>query len=59
MREIGSYIVRVYRRDAAGVAGVVEDVGTGCIHSFHSPNDLWAVLSAPHAAGRPQERKPK
>jgi hypothetical protein len=44
MREIASYIVRVYRRSARGIAGVVEDVQTGCVHSFHSAIDLWQVL---------------
>jgi hypothetical protein len=44
----------VYRRDPTGVSGVVEDVQTGCIHSFHSPTDLWDVLNA-----RPDARKPE
>ena len=46
MREIRSFVVRIYRRDAHGLAGVVEDVQTGCFHSFHSALDLWAVLDA-------------
>ena len=46
MREIRSFVVRIYRRDAKGLAGVVEDVQTGCIHSFHSALDLWLVLAA-------------
>ena len=55
MREIRSFIVRVYRRDAAGVSGVVEEVATGCFHSFHSAADLWVVLSSTPSI----ERKPK
>ena len=58
MREIASFIVRVYRRDRRGIAGVVEDVGSGNVHSFHSAFDLWTVLSA-RAMGKPVERKPK
>ena len=46
MREIRSFVIRIYRRDAKGVWGVVEDVQTGCFHSFHSALDLWAVLAA-------------
>lgn len=45
MREIRSFVIRIYRRDSKGVWGVVEDVQTGCFHSFHSPTDLWAVLA--------------
>jgi hypothetical protein len=58
MREIRSFVVRVYRRDAQGVAGVVEDVRTGCIHSFHSALDLWLVLTA-RVHDTPTERKSK
>ena len=58
MREIASFIVRVYRRDRRGVAGVVEDVGTGNVHSFHSAFDLWSVLTA-RVTGQPAERKSK
>jgi hypothetical protein len=50
MREICSFVVRVYRRDAAGISGVVEDVASGCVHSFHSALDLWLVLTARTAA---------
>lgn len=46
MREIRSYVVRIYRRDAKGVQGVVEDVQSGCFHSFHSVHDLWSVLAS-------------
>ena len=51
MREIRSFVIRIYRRDAKGVWGVLEDVQTGCFHSFHSALDLWAVLTS-------QEREP-
>jgi len=58
MREVRSYIVRVYRRDARGIAGVVEEVATGCMHSFRTVLDLWTVLAA-RAAPKPTQRKPK
>jgi len=46
VREIRSFVVRLYRRDEKGVWGVVQDVQNGCTHSFHSAEHLWAVLSA-------------
>jgi hypothetical protein len=58
MREIRSFVVRIYRRDAHGVTGVVEDVQTGCIHSFHSALDLWLVLAA-RTQEIPNDRKAK
>ena len=58
MREIASFIVRVYRNDRRGAAGVVEDVGSGNVHSFHSAFDLWSVLTA-RPISRTSERKPK
>jgi hypothetical protein len=57
MREIRSFVIRVYRRDAKGVWGVVEDVQTGCWHSFRSAPDLWAVLAQVHEI--PKEEKSK
>jgi hypothetical protein len=58
MREIRTFVVRVYRRDARGVSGVVEDVQNSCLHNFHSAADLWAVLES-RAEPVPSERKPK
>lgn len=45
MREIRSYLIRVYRQDAAVVAGVVEDVRSSRIAPFQSLADLCEVLS--------------
>ena len=53
MREIGSFIVRVYRRDAGSVSGVVEDVRTGHVHAFHDVLDLWLVLLRPRIDDHP------
>ena len=58
VREIRSYVVRIYRRDARGLWGVVEDVQTGCFHSFHSERDLWMVLAAPSMNSN-ETRKPE
>jgi hypothetical protein len=54
MREIRSFVVRVYRRDAKGVWGVAEDVQTGCFHSFHSALDLWRVLASQELESEPK-----
>lgn len=44
MDELGVYVVRVYRRDAAGIAGVVESVASGEQLSFHTIEELWRAL---------------
>ncbi len=58
MRQIQSFVIRVYRRDTRGIWGVVEDVQTGCFHTFHSASDLWAVLDS-RAGETTPERKPQ
>lgn len=45
MREIRSYLVRVYRQDAEALAGVVEDVQSSRIAPFQSLAELCEVLS--------------
>ena len=57
MREIRSFVVRIYRRDGRGTWGVVEDVQTGCFHSFHSERDLWSVIAAGAPAQETQGKK--
>jgi len=44
MEELGVYVVRVYRRDAAGMAGVVESVASGESVPFHTTEQLWRAL---------------
>ena len=44
MEEMGVYVVRVYRRDAAGMAGVVESVASGESVPFHTTEQLWRAL---------------
>jgi hypothetical protein len=44
MDELGVYVVRVYRRDAAGMAGVVESVSSGEQAPFHTTEQLWRAL---------------
>ena len=44
MDELGVYVIRVYRRDAAGMAGVVESVASGEQAPFHSTEELWRAL---------------
>ena len=45
MRQIHSYVIRVYRRDADTLAGLVEDVQTGRSAPFQSLADLCDLLS--------------
>jgi hypothetical protein len=44
MGEPEVYIIRVYRRDAIGIAGVVEAVATGMQSRFHTAEVLWRAL---------------
>ena len=44
MEELGVYVVRVYRRDVAGMAGVVESVASGEQSPFHTTEELWRAL---------------
>ena len=44
MEEMGVYVIRVYRRDAAGMDGVVESVASGESVPFHTTNELWRAL---------------
>lgn len=43
-----SYVLRIYRKDGAEVAGVIEDVNTGRPVPFRSPEELWRAIT-----GRP------
>ena len=44
MGETGVYVVRVYRRDPAGMTGVVESVESGESLPFRSNEQLWNAL---------------
>jgi hypothetical protein len=44
MGETGVYVVRVYRRDSAGMTGVVESVESGESVPFQSNEQLWHAL---------------
>ena len=46
MQHTEVYIVRVYRRDAAGMAGLVESVASGEQARFHTMEALWRALCA-------------
>jgi len=41
MDQLGVYVVRVYRRDPAGMAGVAESVASGESVPFHTTEELW------------------
>ena len=46
MQQTEVYIVRVYRRDAAGMAGLVESVASGEQARFHTVEALWRAMCA-------------
>ena len=54
MEVLRSYVVRVYRQESDGVAGVIESVETGEVTPFRSSDELWAALSRPLSARRSQ-----
>lgn len=44
MDDLTVYVVRIYRRDATGMAGVVESVASGEHLPFHTTEQLWHAL---------------
>jgi hypothetical protein len=44
METLGTYVIRVYRQDPAGMDGTVESVWNGEQLPFHSPEELWRAL---------------
>ena len=45
MRPIRSYVIRIYRRDAEALGGLVENVRTGRSAPFRSLQELCDLLS--------------
>jgi hypothetical protein len=45
MDVLRSYVVRVYRQEPEGIAGMVESVETGETAPFRSSEDLWSALN--------------
>ena len=44
MEQLGVYVVRVYRKDQAGITGVVESVASGEQLPFHTTEQLWRAF---------------
>lgn len=44
MDDLALYVVRVYRRDDAGMAGVVESVASGEQLPFQTTEQLWHAI---------------
>jgi hypothetical protein len=64
MRAPVSVILRIYRREAGSVSGVLEDPQTGARRAFASVEDLCRLIEAiaPHPAGtanNPSVQQPK
>ena len=47
MGEVDVYVVRIYRRGAAAMVGVVECVASGEQLPFHAMQELWNALHLP------------
>lgn len=59
MEELGVYVVRVYRKDQAGMTGVVESVASGEQSPFHTNEQLWrALYDLPSPRRNYSDRKP-
>lgn len=58
MKEIHSYVIRLYRRDADAFAGVVEDVQRGRTTPFQSLAELGDLLAGRKPFPRRKERAP-
>ena len=57
MKPIHSYVIRIYRRDARALAGLVENVRTGRACPFQSLAELCELLSGDKPfARRPMRR---
>jgi hypothetical protein len=58
-----SYVIRLYRTGPPGkrgaprsVAGVVESADDGAQAAFHSPDELWALLTGGARSRKPARR---
>jgi len=45
LKPIYSYVIRIYRRDADAIAGVIEDVRNNRSAPLRSAAELWQVLA--------------
>ena len=46
MRDLRSYVVKVYRQQAGYVAGTVQEVSTGRTIPFRTMEELWQAVRA-------------
>lgn len=53
MNAVGVYVVRLYRRDASGLTGVVESVESGEQLPFRSTEQLWRAFHDLPSSWRP------
>ena len=57
MQPLGTYIVRIYRHGARGLAGILEDPRSGTARSFETMEDLWRLLCAPGIKSARRKRR--
>ena len=53
MEVLRSYVVRIYRQESDGIAGVIESVETGEPPRSDPLDELWGALSHPPSKRRP------
>jgi hypothetical protein len=58
MRELRSYVIRIYRQGARNLAGVVEDTRNGTQRPFDSAEALWILLRDPPSPRPARAGKP-
>jgi hypothetical protein len=63
VRDLRSYVVKVYRQQAGSVAGTVQEVRTGRTVPFQTMEELWQAVrvtspsSGPGSGGRGRARR--
>jgi hypothetical protein len=57
VRELHSYIIRIYRRDAQALAGLVEEVHSSRKAAFQSLPELCELLSGRRTLARRMARR--
>lgn len=59
MRDLRSYVVRVYRQHAGGVDGTVQEVRTGRTAPFRTMEELWQAVctASPRSGARASRRR--
>lgn len=58
MRELRSYVVRIYRETATGLVGTVQEARSGRTVPFQTMDELWAALRRTSSPSARRTSKP-